>query len=50
MKLVGVLGIFSAVICLVIFGADNFLLPSLVITVLLLSVLKRYFTAERSVA
>ena len=50
MKLVGVLGIFSAVICLVIFGADNFLLPSLVITVLLLYVLKRYFTAERSVA
>lgn len=50
MKLVGVLGIFSAVICLVIFGADNFLLPSLVITVFLLSVLKRYFTAERSVA
>lgn len=50
MKLVGVLGIFSAVICLVIFGADNFLLPSLVITVLLLSVLKRYFTSERSVA
>lgn len=49
LKLVGLIGIASAVICLVIFGADNFLLPSLIITVLLMSSLKRYFSAERSV-
>lgn len=49
LKLVGPIGLFSGIICLVIFGADNFLLPALVITVLLLSLLKRFFTAERSV-
>lgn len=50
LKLVGPLGIVSAVICLVIFGADKFLLPSLIITVLLLSTLKRFFSVERSVS
>ncbi len=50
LKLVGPLGIVSAVICLVIFGADKFLLPSLIITVLFLSILKRFFSAERSVS
>lgn len=49
LKLVGLIGIVSASVCLVIFGADKFLLPSLIITVLLLSSLKRYFSAERSV-
>lgn len=50
LRLVGPLGIASAVICLVIFGADRFLLPSLIITVLLLSLMKKYFSAERSVS
>lgn len=50
LRLVGPLGIVSAVICLVIFGADRFLLPSLIITVLLLSLMKKYFSVERSVS
>lgn len=49
-KLVGVIGIFSAVICLIIFGADKFLLPCLVITVLILSSAKKYFSPESGVA
>lgn len=39
-KATGIIGIFSAVLCLIIFGAENFLLPSLVLTVALLSAVK----------
>ncbi len=39
-KFTGIIGIVCAVLCLVIFGADNFLLPSLILTVALLSVMK----------
>lgn len=35
-KICGAVGIFCAFICLVIFGADNFLLPTLILTVVLL--------------
>lgn len=35
-KLPGVIGIFCAIICLLIFGADKFLLPSLIVTVAIL--------------
>ncbi len=39
-KLTGLVGIISALLCLIIFGADNFLLPSLILTVALLSAMK----------
>ena len=32
-KLPGIIGVFCAIICLLIFGADKFLLPSLIVTV-----------------
>ena len=35
-KLPGVIGVFCAIICLLIFGADKFLLPSLIVTVAIL--------------
>lgn len=35
-KICGAVGIFCAFICLMIFGADNFLLPTLILTVVLL--------------
>lgn len=35
-KLPGIIGIFCAIICLLIFGADKFLLPSLIVTVAIL--------------
>lgn len=48
-RLVGPLGIISAVLCLVIFGMDNFLLPSLVLTVAVLSAGKGYFDKNKEV-
>ncbi len=44
--IIGAVGVFCAVICLVIFGADKFLLPSLLITVVILSSFKRFFETE----
>lgn len=35
-KLPGIIGVFCAIICLLIFGADKFLLPSLIVTVAIL--------------
>ena len=35
-KIPGIIGIFCAIICLLIFGADKFLLPSLIVTVAIL--------------
>ena len=46
--IIGTLGIFCGILCLLIFGADKFLLPSLILTVVLLSSFKGYFGAERS--
>lgn len=42
-KLVGVIGILCAIICLIIFGADKFILPALVLIVAVLSAAKPYF-------
>ena len=42
----GAVGVFCAVICLIIFGADKFLLPSLLITVVILSSFKKFFETE----
>ena len=39
-KITGVIGIVCAVVCLIVFGADKFLLPSLILTVALLSAMK----------
>ena len=39
-KITGLIGILCAAVCLAIFGADKFLLPSLVLTVALLSAMK----------
>ncbi len=39
-KFAGIIGIVCAVLCLIVFGADKFLLPSLILTVALLSALK----------
>lgn len=42
-KLVGVIGILCAIICLIIFGADKFILPALVLIVAVMSAAKPYF-------
>lgn len=49
-KQVGVLGILCAVICLVIFGADAFLLPTLILTVAMLSAGRPYFENRKKEA
>lgn len=46
-KIVGLIGILCAVICLIIFGADNFLLPTFIITVAVLSAAKPYFDTKQ---
>ncbi len=46
-KIVGLIGILCAVICLIIFGADNFLLPTFIITVAVLSAAKPYFDISK---
>lgn len=43
-RLAGIIGIFCAIVCLLIFGAENFLLPTLIITVAILSAAKPYFS------
>lgn len=45
-KLVGLIGVVCAILCLIIFGADKFLLPTLIITVAVLSACKPYFSKE----
>lgn len=45
-KLPGIIGLFCATICLLIFGANNFMLPSLIITVAILLGAKRHLIAE----
>lgn len=47
LKSVGFIGIGCAVICLIIFGADRFLLPSLIVTVLAMTAGKPYFTKAK---
>lgn len=42
-----ILGAVSATACLIIFGADNFILPSLIVTVLGLLVWKRFSSAAK---
>lgn len=49
LKLVGPVGIVCAVLCLIIFGADNFLLPTLIIIVAILSAAKPYFIGNKEV-
>lgn len=46
-KIVGLIGILCAVICLIVFGADNFLLPTFIITVAVLSAAKPYFDISK---
>lgn len=48
-RLVGFLGIICAAVCLIIFGADRFLLPTLLLTTALLSAAKPYFSKCRGV-
>lgn len=48
-KSAGLAGIICAILCLIIFGADKFLLPSLILTAAVLSVLKPVYTKERQV-
>lgn len=48
-RLSGVIGIICGIMCLVIFGAENFLLPSLIVTVALLCALKPILTKNREV-
>lgn len=48
-KSAGFVGIICAILCLIIFGADNFLLPSLILTVALLFAMKPVYTKERQV-
>ena len=42
-KIIGAIGVFSPILCLIIFGADKFLIPSLLITVAILSSFKKFF-------
>ncbi len=42
-KFVGPIGIACAIVCLLIFGADNFILPTMVLIVAVLSASKSYF-------
>lgn len=44
LRIIGALGIFCAIICLIIFGADKFLLPTFALTVAVLLAGKRYFS------
>lgn len=48
-KICGTVGIFCAFICLMIFGTDNFLLPALILTVVLL-VAAKPFLSKKGVA
>lgn len=48
-KLVGLTGIICAVLCLIIFGADKFLLPALILTVAVLSAGKGFFSNKKEV-
>lgn len=48
-RLVGLTGIVCAVICLIIFGSENFLLPTFIITVAVLSAAKPYFSKDKEV-
>ncbi len=43
------IAIVSSIVCLLIFGPGNFILPSLIITVAALSVLRRYIVPEQEV-
>lgn len=45
-KLVGLVGVVCAVLCLIVFGADNFMLPTFVITIAVLLASKNYFSKE----
>lgn len=45
-KLPGLLGIFVAICCLLLFGPDKFLLPSLILTVSLLLVMKPMLSSD----
>lgn len=45
-KLVGFVGILCAILCLAVFGAEKFLLPTLLLTVIILSAAKPYFEKE----
>ena len=48
--LIGALGLCAGILCLLIFGADKFLLPSLVLTVAVLSAGCPFFDPERRAA
>lgn len=49
-RLPAVVAIFSSIICLLIFGPDNFILPSLIITVAALTVLRHTIATEKEAA
>lgn len=49
-RLPAVVAMFSSIICLLIFGPDNFILPSLIITVAALTVLRHTIATEKETA
>ena len=49
-RLPAVIAVFSSIICLLIFGPDNFILPSLIITVAALTVLRHTISLEKEAA
>lgn len=49
-RLPAVIAVFSSIICLLIFGPDNFILPSLIITVAALTVLRHTIATEKEAA
>ncbi len=48
-RICGAVGLFCAFICLMIFGADNFLLPALILTVILLVAAKPFLVKKEAV-
>lgn len=47
--LIGAIGVFCGILCLIIFGAKNFLLPALILTVAILSGFKKQFERSASI-
>lgn len=48
-KLVGLVGIISAIMCLVIFGKDNFILPTMILIIAVLSATRSFFDIKKEV-
>lgn len=48
-KLVGAVGIFSAILCLIVFGKDSFILPTMVLIIAVMSATRSFFDNKKEV-